>query len=343
MTTTIKGKDGIVLVEDLPDGRRSLTVTPHDSETFVLGSTWETSYPIALIQLMVETSGTAYLVDSLRRDEDPDYVRKYLANDLLAYFKAEDFAGKQILDFGCGSGSSSVILAQMFPQTQITGVELFPSLLAIARERVAYYKLSNVEFYESPSGSELPADIGRFDFVIMSAVFEHLLPPERHAVIPKLWRAVRPGGYFFLNQTPNRHFPVELHTTMLPVINYLPDGLALVAARRFSKRIKKDETWEQLLRKGVRGATDREIMGLLPRDSGIPVMLEPCNNGMRDRIDLYYSNTDPNRLKMLKTITRVVIKGLYAITGLAFVPDLSLAFHKQLQDGPETAIASDQL
>ena len=83
----------------------------------------------------------------------------------------------------------------------------------------------------------LPADIGQFDYIILSAVYEHLLPSERPALLTLLWSHLRPGGVIFLAQTPYRWFPVELHTTGLPLINYLPDRLALACARRFSKRV----------------------------------------------------------------------------------------------------------
>ena len=106
-------------------------------------------------------------------------VQRDLQNDLTAYFTPADFAGKKILDFGCGSGASSMILARMFPQAQIVGIELEEKLLRIARARLEFYQYPNIEFVLSPSGNKLPAEIGEFEFVIMSAVYEHLLPIER--------------------------------------------------------------------------------------------------------------------------------------------------------------------
>ena len=182
---------------------------------------------------------------------------------------------------------------------------------------------------QTPDGNHLPPDIGEFDFVIMSAVYEHLLPSERPSVMHQLWRAVRDGGFLFINQTPNQLFPVELHTTMLPMINYVPDGLALWMARRFSKRVKPDESWEQLLRKGIRGATESEIISHLQHENASPVVLEPRFNGIRDRIDLYYANTNPNRLRTIKRIARIGIKGISTIFGKTVIPDLSLAFQKR--------------
>ncbi|MFN2502510.1 MAG: hypothetical protein ABR530_10930, partial [Pyrinomonadaceae bacterium] len=122
---------------------------------------------------------------------------------------------------------------------------------------------SNIAFHVSPSGSELPAGIGEFDLVIFSAVYEHLLPVERQSVIPLVWKQIARNGYLFLNMTPHRFFPIEHHTTGLPVINYLPDPIAYWATRRFSKRTDPSEDWETYLRRGIRGATENEISAIL--------------------------------------------------------------------------------
>ena len=91
-----------------------------------------------------------------------------------------------------------------------------------------------MRFELSPSGSELPPDIGSFDYVILSAVWEHLLPAERPVITRLLWNALRPGGALLINQTPDRWSPFEHHTTGLWGINYLPDRLACYVARHFA-------------------------------------------------------------------------------------------------------------
>jgi 2-polyprenyl-3-methyl-5-hydroxy-6-metoxy-1,4-benzoquinol methylase len=324
MSITLQHKEGAVAIEELPDGRRRISVTPHEGH-FALAVTCTTSYPLSLIELMLEVYGAADLCFEIMRDEDPNLVRKFLKNDLFAYFKAEDFENRSILEFGCGGGASTHILARMFPTARITGVELVGSALRVARRRAEVFNLKNVEFLQSPGGDRLPENLGKFDFIILSAVYEHLFPHERRTVLPQLWEHLRIGGYLFINQTPNSLFPFELHTTMLPFINYVPDSIALRMARRFSKRIKPDESWEELLRKGIRGATEREILRDLPDAE----MLEPRYNGIRDRIDLYYLNTNSERLKTVKSAAKIFIKAVKTVSGITLVPDLSLAFRKK--------------
>lgn len=323
MSITLHHEEGDVFIEELPDGRNKISVTPHDGH-FIYAENWTTAYPLDLIELIFEVNGAAYLCFEIMRDEDPNFVEKFLRNDIFAYFTPEDFENKKILEFGCGGGASTHILARMFPTAEITGVELVESALRVARKRAEAFHLKNVSFHQSPSGDSLPENLGSYDFVIFSAVYEHLLPNERPLLMPKVWEKLHDGGYLFINQTPNILFPFELHTTMLPLINYVPDSLALKMARRFSKRIKPDETWEELLRKGIRGATEREILSHLPNAE----MLEPHNHGLKDRIDLYYLNTNSERMKTVKSAAKFFIKTIKTVSGITLVPDLSLAFRK---------------
>ncbi len=209
MKTEIKDREGKATIVEENNGLKKITVEPFN-ESFIPINNCETFYPNSLIELIFETKGASYLCDEIRRDIDPDYVQRDLEQDLTAYFTPTDFTGKRILDFGCGSGASSMILARMFPNAQIVGIELEEKLLKIARSRLEFYQYPNIEFHLSPSGNELPPEIGKFEFVIMSAVYEHLLPVERKTVMPQVWEAVTPGGYLFLNMRFLRHCPLCL-------------------------------------------------------------------------------------------------------------------------------------
>ena len=322
--------DGRVSIEQLDEGRRHIRVHPHRNDLFVHEPKWTTAYPLDLIELILEINGIAGLCFEIMRDEAGDFVQKHLNNDLSAYFDLGQFRDKRILDFGCGTGASSAILARLIPGSEIVGVELSADALKVARARVRYYGFEDrVTFLNSPSEGDLPSGLGSFDLVVMSAVYEHLLPAERTSLMPRLWGLVCDGGHLFLNQTPDIRFPFELHTTMLPLINYLPDRLAHLAATRLTKRVRSHDTWESLLRQGLRGATEHEVQRKLSANGGKPVLIEPSRNGLRDRIDLYYLNTDQVRLRSVKRAARFALKGIKQLTGICLVPDLSLVFHKR--------------
>jgi len=316
--------DGVARVTALPDGRRRICVEPNVG--FALARrTWDTSYPLALIREIHSAKGL-YLCDEIMREEDTSYVEHYLRHEVISYVDAADFAGKRVLDFGCGSGASTMVLARILPSCEIVGIELDERLLRTARLRAEHFGRRDVRFLRSPRADAFPDSLGRFDFVMFNAVFEHLLPQERCRLLPLVWRHLNVGGTLFLNQTPHRYAPIETHTTGLPLINYLPDRLALRMARRLSRRVKRDDDWETLLRAGIRGATVREILGILAT-CGSPSLLQP-KGSVGDRIDLWYRKLS-RRNAWLKRSIWLSLKTLKVISGVELTPELALAIRKQ--------------
>jgi predicted O-methyltransferase YrrM len=258
------------------------------------------------------------------------YVEHRLRWDILGFVGQEEFSGRRVLDFGSGCGASSMVLARLLPpDTRIVGVELVPEFVELARARARHYGVDDrVHYALSPDPNSLPDGIGRFDFIVLSAVFEHLLPNERIALVPFLWSHLETGGVLFLDQTPHRWFPLESHTTGLPFINYLPRSVALRFARRFSRRVRPDETWETLLRRGIRGSTHGEIMGIVNGAGRKGNNLAPSNLGVSDHIGLWYQMSSGARKSGAKRLLMVCLKAVHKLTGARLVPTLSLAVKK---------------
>jgi 2-polyprenyl-3-methyl-5-hydroxy-6-metoxy-1,4-benzoquinol methylase len=291
--------EGFVEVVPISTDRFRVTLKPHDSNTFIPRRSCETSLPPDVISSFLDASFTR-LCDSLARHDDPEYVIKVLGNQLFAYFDAAEFRGKRLLDFGCGTGASTLYMGALFPETEVVGVELNPDKIELARRVLRARPLSNVRFLQSPDPKNLPAGIGSFDFVMLSAVYEHLLPAERSEVMPLIWSKVKPGGTLFINQTPYRYFPFEHHTTGLWLVNYLPDWLSLFLARRLSKMnpdVNKSRDWNVHLRAGIRGGTEAEVLSNLSRAAGRATVMQPRN---LDRAAYWLSGTNPQRHQWLK-------------------------------------------
>lgn len=233
------------------------------------------------------------------------------------------FAGKRLLDFGCGSGASTFWTAELLPDTELVGVELNPGGVDRARQILAVSKLLNVKFFLSPDPNNLPPEIGKFDFIMLSAVYEHLLPEERRRVMPLLWSALKDDGVLFINQTPHRYFPYEHHSTGLWFINYLPDRLTHFLARKFSKKdpgINHSLDWNIHLRGGIRGGTEAEILRNLRLDgSGKPTIIQPNS---QDRADYWLSCTNRERHLRLKRL----VAALFRLTDkyLGTVPSINV-------------------
>jgi len=316
-----------VHLEEAGNDRRRVAVELKDG-TPMPYTDWVTGYPADLIERVLEVKGPAYLCDEIRREEDPEYVERYLRLAVLSYAGESSFVGKRVLDLGCGSGSSSLTLSRMLGAPEIVGVDLVGEFVQLARERAEFYGAANVRFLHSPDGSDLPRDIGLFDFVMLSAVYEHLLPAERRHLLPMIWSHLAPGSILFINQLPHRFSPVEVHTTGgVPVVNYLPDGLALRVTRLLSSRVANDTSWEELLRRGIRGGT---VGGIL-KDIGAPdaILLEPRAPRVNDRIDLWYELSSGSRWRSAKAGIRATLKLFRLLTRSTFVPELTIAIRKR--------------
>jgi 2-polyprenyl-3-methyl-5-hydroxy-6-metoxy-1,4-benzoquinol methylase len=327
MSTVLTHPDGSIRVEDA-NGKRAISVEPRDG-LFTPIKQWITEYPLELIEHVLRIKGPGYLCDEIMRDENPRYVQHHFRWDILSYARKEDFAGRRVLDFGSGSGASSMVLARMFPEAEILGVELVPEFAELARHRAAFYGVQcRVGFQLSPDANNLPPEIGNFDYIVFSAVYEHLLPNERRGILALLWSHLKPGGVIFLDQTPYRWFPVELHTTGLPLINYLPDRMTLYCCRRFSKRVSLEASWPDLLRRGIRGGTTKEIMKFLNRDGRKAELLNPSRLGVKDHIDLWYQLSSATRKPLTKRLMMWGFRVFKAMTGVTMIPTLSLAIRK---------------
>ena len=90
--------------------------------------------------------------------------------------------------------------------------------------------------YVQGDACALPFVDGEFDIVFSNAVIEHVGDRERQRQLVS--EAIRVGRSVFIT-TPNRRFPVEVHTR-LPVVHWLPDRLAHPAYRAVGKSFATD-------------------------------------------------------------------------------------------------------
>ena len=127
-----------------------------------------------------------------------------------------------ILEIGCGTGSSSITLAEQ--GSNVTGIDIHKESLEIAKLRADLYGL-NIKFLEVSSINidELEQD---FDAIILYATLEHLTVEERLDTLKKCKNTLKKGGYLITIEAPNRLWYFDSHTSELPFFQWLPDNLA---------------------------------------------------------------------------------------------------------------------
>lgn len=135
------------------------------------------------------------------------------------------FSGRRVLDFGASYGTSMVALIRLGAK-EVVGVEpdasrvdQAPSLIARAAPG------AKTCLHHTPDTTALPFSDGEFPFILANAVLEHI-PQPRDAFICEMWRLLAPGGHLLINETPNKYFPKEMHTTGLWFNHWLPQSLA---------------------------------------------------------------------------------------------------------------------
>ncbi len=101
----------------------------------------------------------------------------------------------RILDAGCGTGVGTEYLVHLNPQAQVTGIDLSPGALEVARERCQRSGADRVEFHNLSIYDADRLD-GEFDLINCVGVLHHLPDPIRgiQALAPKL----APGGLFHI-------------------------------------------------------------------------------------------------------------------------------------------------
>ena len=138
------------------------------------------------------------------RREEYGYYKYYVHNFVTSFFLKEKVEGKRILDFGCGPGFYSAILAQV--GANVIGIDKSKFLIDKANEHITRLKLKNVEFYHGDLiNYSSNFEDGTFDYIIaIDAIvsFDYDKKFHNHNEVVKTFRAVRrllkKNGRFFI-------------------------------------------------------------------------------------------------------------------------------------------------
>jgi len=141
----------------------------------------------------------------------------------------KNLRGANILEIGCGTGSSTVALAEQ--GAKVTAVDVDADSLQVAQDRCKVYGL-DVKFLQTNATEAHQLLKGQhFDFIIFFACLEHMTNDERLIGLKNTWDMLKTGGLLCVVETPNRLWFFDDHTSWLPFYMWLPDKLAFLYSR----------------------------------------------------------------------------------------------------------------
>jgi 2-polyprenyl-3-methyl-5-hydroxy-6-metoxy-1,4-benzoquinol methylase len=109
---------------------------------------------------------------------------------------------ESVLDFGCGRGRLTHMLADEYPTATLMGTDISPQSVEVAQKRFPHPRIT---YHLNP-----PVD-ARFDLIVASGVFHHILPEEQLAVMRSLANNLNPGGMMIIFE----------HNPLNPVTQYI--------------------------------------------------------------------------------------------------------------------------
>jgi ubiquinone/menaquinone biosynthesis C-methylase UbiE len=99
---------------------------------------------------------------------------------------------RRILDLGCGTGSSTLLLKQAFPQAAVMGLDLSPYMLVVAEKKAQEAEL-NIQ-WQHGLAEDTGLEDAAFDLVTASFLLHETPPQISQLILQECFRIIKPGG-----------------------------------------------------------------------------------------------------------------------------------------------------
>ena len=187
------------------------------------------------------TSGAAVTYDAVTQYVLPpneNWIRQSVVDAIV---------GKpaRIIDFGCGTGSTTLLLREAFLEAEIIGLDLSPYMLAIAEHKARQLNYNIQWLHGLAEDTNLPDN--SFDLVTASLLFHETPPHITQAILNECYRLLVPGGQVIIldgNQKTLRQTPWLSNIFEEPYIQDYAEGNldAWLGAAGF-EIIRTEEVW----------------------------------------------------------------------------------------------------
>lgn len=198
--------------------------------------------------IKLEPTGERMIVDEYHASAEDHLI--YLMH-MASYAYAQEYArGKRVLDFGCGSGYGSALIAKT--ASSVHALDVAQDAIDYAR---AKFSRPNLEFSRVSPDTRLPFGDESFDLALSFQVFEHVR--GAFSYLAEIRRVLAPSGRLILI-TPDRSarlLPLQRPWNRWHVKEYSKRGLRRILDNVFP---------------------DVEIMGMSAREDVIGIEIRRC-------------------------------------------------------------------
>ena len=142
----------------------------------------------------LEVEVAAYSVHAMLQPDNPRGGDAYLRSSYHEILQAQIPTPQRILDLGCSVGMSTFALQDIYPEAEITGLDLSPYFLAVAQYNSDEQQRNVTWHHAAAEQTSLPS--GSFDLVSASLIFHELPCDAARTIFTEARRLLRPGGHF---------------------------------------------------------------------------------------------------------------------------------------------------
>lgn len=150
--------------------------------------------------------------------ETSDFFAKYKAEKLYKWFPKFRNKHISILDYGCGDGSMTNHVQNIFPRAMLYGIDTSIQSVLQAKCKFPY-----INFY-TLKNKTINFEKNSFDLIYAAGVFHHISFDQHSHFFDEIMKVLKPGGSFVLfelnphNPLTRRVFqkcPIDKYATML--------------------------------------------------------------------------------------------------------------------------------
>lgn len=162
--------------------------------------------------------------------EKMEATNQLLIEHVARYQFAMPFVQGKVLDFACGSGYGTHMIAKQAKDKidQVLGVDIDPDALKYAEGRYYHPKSKFIE--GDVTDPDLPNQLGEFDTIVSFETIEHVA--EEKVFLKNVYQLLKPGGQLILSTPfgegrgiPSGN-PFHVHQITVEEFKHLFDGFA---------------------------------------------------------------------------------------------------------------------